>query len=102
MKSKVQEQRLSKRADLAPKRASIFPLTDCNYHAVTLPNHRGSCVRPPFSSFRNISGEYFRNEARGEFCREMIAFGAIIITAAIPMVSNLHALADFVRAIGRL
>jgi hypothetical protein len=78
--------------------ASSFPLIHSNYHIAAVPTFRGGCAR--FESFRNISGEYFRNEARNEFQLEMTAFAAIIVTAAIPILSNLHALADFLRAIG--
>jgi hypothetical protein len=85
-----------------PSTKSEFPRTDYHYHAATLPNFRGGCARPKSPSFRNISSEYFRNEARGEFRRELVAFVAIFITAAIPVLSNVHALADFVRAIGTL
>jgi hypothetical protein len=82
--------------------ASRFPLVDSNYHLATMPNFHGGCARYELLSFRNISGEYFRNEARGEFQLELTAFAAIILTAAIPILSNLHALADFVRVIGSL
>jgi hypothetical protein len=81
---------------------STFPLTDCNYYAATLPHFHGSCARQELPSFRNISRDYFRNEAPGEFRAEFIAFGAIIVTAVIPILSNMHALADFLRAIGSL
>ena len=82
--------------------ASRFPVIHSNYHIATAPNFNGSCARYGLPSFRNISGEYFRNEARNEFQLEMTAFAAIILTATIPILSNLHALADFLRAIGRL
>jgi hypothetical protein len=81
---------------------SGFPLVDSNYHVATMPRFHGSCARRELPSFRNISGEYFRNEARGEFQREVIAFAAIVVTAAVPILSNMHALADFLRAIGSL
>ncbi|MBV9009711.1 MAG: hypothetical protein JO354_11190 [Verrucomicrobia bacterium] len=79
-----------------------FPRLDANYHVAALPNFRGGCARHEVPSFRNISGEYFRHEARGEFCSELLAFGAIVVTAAIPVLSNVHALADFLRSIGSL
>ena len=79
---------------------SALPLTDYHYQSVTLPNFRGGCARPRLHSFRNISSEYFRTEARGEFRNEVIAFAAIVITAAIPLLSNVRALADFLRVIG--
>jgi len=99
MNSTVEQNNLSKRADVAQRNAAAFPSVDCNYQTVALPSYRGGCLRPKFSSFRNISGEYFRNEARNEFRVEAVAFVAIIITAAIPILNNMHALADFLRAI---
>ena len=82
--------------------AREFPLVASNYHAIALPNFGGSCARRERHTFRNISGDYFRNEARGEFCSELVAFAAIVMTAAVPLISNAHALADFLRAIGSL
>ena len=98
MKPKITEKNLSNFENGTPKGA--FPLTNYHYHTVTLPNFRGGCAGPKCHSFRNISSEYFRTEARGEFRKELIAFAAIVITAAIPMLSNARALADFLRAIG--
>ncbi len=86
----------------AHESASKFPLIHSNYSIATPPNFHGGCAHRELLSFRNISGEYFRNEARGEFGRELIAFAAIAVTAAIPLLSNAHALADFLRAIGTL
>lgn len=90
----------SKRSELTGK--SALPLTDYSYHAAVIPNFRGGRIRPSLPSFRSISGEYFRNEARGEFRLELIAFAAIAITAVIPILSNAQALADFLRASGSL
>ena len=102
MKPTVERNNLSKRADVAQENRAPFLNVDCNYQTVVLPSHRGACLRPRFSSFRNISGEYFRNEARNEFHIEAVAFVAIVITAAIPILNNLRALADFLRAISNL
>ena len=84
------------------KTASTFPLTDANYSVTMLPNFNGACARREVSSFRDISSDYFRNEARGEFRREGVAFAAIVLAAAIPLLNNMHALADFLRAIRTL
>jgi hypothetical protein len=84
------------------RNAHSFPLIDSHYHVATMPNFHGGCARRELLSFRNISGEYFRNEARGEFQQELIAFTAMVLTAAVPILSNLHALADFLRSIGSL
>lgn len=80
----------------AARSSRRFPATDSFYQALTLPDFRGGRL----SSFRNISREYFRKEARGEFCREIIAFAVIVVTAAIPVASNLRALGSFLRVIG--
>jgi hypothetical protein len=97
MKPTVEQDNLARPAN----RKNPFPLVDSNYHAVALPNYRGGCLRPKPLSFRSISGEYFQNEARNEFCIEALAFFAMVVTAAIPILSNMHALADFLRVIGR-
>ena len=101
MKPTVEQNSLSRRGDGAHKNGAMFPFLDSNYHAVTLPNYRGGCLRAKSLSFRNISAEYFRREARNEFCVEALAFFAIVVTATIPILNNMHALADFVRVIGR-
>ena len=100
MKPKIPENNFSNCEDAMVR--SAFPLTDYHYQSVTLPNFRSGCARPKLHSFRNISSEYFRTEARSEFRNEVIAFAAIVITAAIPMLSNVRALADFLHAIGTL
>lgn len=82
------------------KPSSTFPATGYHYQASTLPKFGGA--HPKLPSFRNISGEYFRQEARGEFCCEALAFAAIVVTAAIPLLSNAHALSNFLRAIGQI
>src|SRR5205809_7543038 len=97
MKPTAEQKNLSKRADVTRKNA--FPSIDCNYQTVALPSYRGGCLRPRFSSFRNISGEYFRNEARNEFRIEAVAFVAIIIPAAIPISTIMHAPAVCPRAV---
>src|SRR5438270_10026383 len=102
MKTTIEQNNLRRRADVAERNAGAFPPIDCNYQTVALPSYRGGCLRPKFSSFRNISGEYFRNEARNEFRVEAVAFVAIAIAAANPILNNMHALADFLRAIGNL
>ena len=101
MKPTVEQNKVSRRADRAQNKGAAFPVVDSNYHTVALPSYRGGCLRPKFSSFRSISSEYFRSEARHEFCAEALAFLAIVVTAAIPVLNNMHALADFLRAIGR-
>src|SRR5438105_14846887 len=94
MKPTVEQNNLSKRAEVAQRNAAAFPSVDCNYQTVALPSYRGGWLRPKFSSFRNISGEYCRNEGRNEVRLKAVAFVAIIMTAAIPSWNNRPGLAD--------
>lgn len=100
MKPIVEQNNLGGRAKNR-RNGGRFPFVDANYHVVALPNYRGGCLRAKPLSFRNISSEYFRNEARNEFCVEALAFFALMVTAAVPILNNMHALADFLRVIGR-
>src|SRR2546423_10373625 len=97
MKPTVEQNNLSKRTEVARKNA--FPSIDCNYQTVALPSYRGGCLRPGFSSFRNISGEHFRNEARNEFRVEAVAFVAVAFTAASPILYNIPAIAHTFRSL---
>jgi hypothetical protein len=47
-----------------------FPVTDFNYHTVTLGGFNGRCVRAEFPSFRSISRNYFDTEAQHHFLAE--------------------------------
>ena len=77
-------------------------LIDCNYRPMTLDGYRGRCVRPGTSHFRNISGQYFQNEARHEFLVEAVCFAVVIITAAVSLVSAANAVVELSRAFGQL
>jgi hypothetical protein len=79
-----------------------FPLTDCNYHSVTLRAYRGRCAKAAVPSFRNISRQYFQKEARHDFVGEAILFAILIITAAVPVVSGAYAILELCRAFGAL
>jgi hypothetical protein len=74
-------------------------ITDYNYHSGT-PEHSSANHAPTSTrSFWNITGDYVKNEARHDFLGEAALFGAIILTAFLPLISNAHALMEFVRAI---
>ena len=76
-----------------------LPLTDCNYHSVALGDHNKGCARVDIPAFRNISRDYFKNEARQSFIGEASFFVMMVLTAAAGLASSAYALADFVRAI---
>ena len=81
--------------EAAPKQ---FPVTDYAYQSLILDEFRGRSVRACGPSFRSISDNYFNNEARQTFTGEAAFFVAIIATATWPIVQNMHAMIDFVRA----
>jgi hypothetical protein len=87
---------------LVAEKSNRFPLIDCNYRAMTLDGYRARCVKIGTPRFRNISAEYFQNEARHDFLVEAVCFAIIIITAAAPLVSAANAVVDLCRAFGQL
>jgi hypothetical protein len=76
-----------------------FPKTDCNYTAVTL---TGSCAKRIANAhaFRQISDNYFKNEAPQSFAGEGAFFAVLVMTVAAAFLSNASALHHLVRAIG--
>src|SRR4051794_6006506 len=79
-------------------RISRFPLTDVEYQSLALDGYRGSCANKRLPSFRNISNDYFKNEARHSFVTEASFFALIVITATWPVLQSIGAMTDLVRA----
>jgi hypothetical protein len=76
------------------------PITDYHYHSAAFGGSSGRYLRRnPGPSFWNIAGDYLKDEARHDFQDEAMLFALITITAALPLINNLHALIEFVRAI---
>lgn len=76
------------------------PIANHNYHSVTFEGFRANCGRTSVRSFWNIAGDYLKNEARHDFLGEAALFAVVVVTAFLPLISNAHALMEFVRAIG--
>ena len=85
--------------ELSVNKRPRAPLTDHNYHSVAIEEAGAPYVRKCARSFWNITGDYFKNEARPDFLGEAALFVVIIITALLPLMNNSHALVGFVRAI---
>jgi hypothetical protein len=75
------------------------PITDYSYQSASFEDSSAHYAPVNVRSFWNITGDYFRREARHEFRNEAALFAVITITAAVPLINNLHALIEFVRAI---
>jgi hypothetical protein len=83
--------------------ARRFPITDCDYQAPSyIDLSGGHCANIPAPSFRNISRDYFRNEARYTFASEAALFVLITVTAALAIASGAVAAIDFLRTLGYL
>jgi hypothetical protein len=83
--------------------ARRFPITDCEYQAPSYFDRSGGhCANVPAPSFRNISRDYFRNEARYTFASEATLFALITVTAALAIASGAVAAIDFLRTLGYL
>jgi hypothetical protein len=78
-----------------------FPLTVCYYQAPPDVNGGGGHCAPR-SSFRNISRDYFRDEAPYHFAAEAALFAAMIATAGSAIAIGTVAAIDFLRALGYL
>ena len=85
--------------DPTMSRGRRSPITDYNYHSAAGETSRANYGRASARSFWNITGDYFKNEARHDFLGEAALFAVIVITAFLPLISNAHALMEFVRAI---
>src|SRR5438552_8739286 len=87
------------RFDRAARKSHRSPITDYCYHSVAFGESSGHYTRYPSRSFWKISGDYLKDEARPDLQSECVQFAIITITAALPLINNVHALIEFVRAI---
>ena len=85
--------------DRAARKSHWSPITDYSYHSVAFGGSSGRYTRYPSRSFWKIAGDYLKDEARHDFQSEGILFAVIAITVALPLINNVHALIEFVRAI---
>jgi hypothetical protein len=86
--------------DPATRNRRMSQIADYNYHSATFESFRANCGRTSVRSFWNITGDYLKNEARHDFLGEAALFAVVVVTAFLPLISNAHALMEFVRANG--
>lgn len=100
MKPTFSSNRSGNRSDWFARR---FPIVDCNFQPSSYVDlDGGHCANVPGPSFRNISRDYFRHEARYVFASEAALFAAIMITASVAIASGAVAAIDFLRVLGYL
>lgn len=103
MKPTIQstEQSRRYRGDSALQRGSALPKTDYNFQSASIISG-GRCFGTRRSSFLAISRGYFENEAPRHFAGEAAFFVVMIVTAALPIVSSIVALASLMRSFAAL
>ena len=80
-------------------RSRRSPLTDYNYHSVAFEGASAGYAHTRARSFWNITGDYYKSEARQDFWGEASLWAVLALTAFLPLISNAHAVMEFVRAI---
>ena len=80
-------------------RSRRLPVTDCNYHSVAFEGSSARYVHARARSFWNITGDYYKSEARQDFWGEASLWVVLAVTAFLPLISNAHPVMEFVRAI---
>ena len=88
--------------DRESRRGSVLPQTDYSFQAASVANGGGRCFGSCRQSFRAISPDYFKNEARYDFVSEAALFSVIVVTAALPILNSVSALVHLVRSFGAL
>ena len=80
-------------------RSRRSPVTDYNYHSVAFEGSSARYVHARARSFWNITGDYYKSEARQDFWGEASLWVVLALIAFLPLISNAHAVMEFVRAI---
>lgn len=104
MKPTIQFSEKSRRdlTDRDSRQGSPQPQIDFGYQAASMGNMGGRCFDPRRPSFRSISQDYFKNEARPNFAGEAALFSVILMTAAVPILNSVSAVLHLVRSFGML
>jgi hypothetical protein len=81
--------------------ARRMPIVECNFQADSYFGFQGGhCAGTPAPSFRNISRDYFLNEARHNFIGEAAVFVAMIATSALAIGIGAMAAINFLHVLG--
>jgi hypothetical protein len=84
------------------RQGCALPKTDYSFQAASVGNGGGRCFGSRRPSFRSISDDYFKNEARPSFAGEAALFTVILMTAAVPILNSVSAVLHLVRSFGTL
>ena len=84
MKPTFQATEISRRDSVESVRGNALPKTDYAFRASSF-DFSGRCKGEGHPSFRGISDEYFKKEARGLFVSEASIFALIVVTVSVPL-----------------
>lgn len=70
-----------------------------DYHFQPPTDFSSSCRGSNSPSFRKISADYFKHEARGHFASEAALFSLIIFTVAIPVIEGIRGVAEIAQSL---
>jgi len=79
-------------------RLARFPVTDFAYQSVSLDDYRGGCANVRPQSFRSISNDYFKTEARKSFVTEAALFAMMVVISSWPVMLSVKAISGLIRA----
>lgn len=104
MKPTVPTYQPKNRRDSATPRRNVpsFPKTDHSFKPDSAREFDGYSHGRPRPSFRCISEDYFKSEARGHFAKEAAMFCLIAVTAAVPLIEGIRGAAHVLRDCGML
>lgn len=80
-------------------RSRRSPVTNYDYYSVAFEGSSALYMHARARSFWNITGDYYKTEARQDFWGEASLWLVLALTAFLPLISNAHAVMGFVRAI---
>lgn len=78
------------------------PKTDYEFQPDRTADFAGRCEGGSGPSFRGISQDYFKNEARGHFVSEASVFVLMLVTAAVPVIQGARGALHMLRVSGIL
>ncbi len=103
MKITSQYQDHNSRQESNPRAArSSFPPVDHHYQSAQLMGRCGTPVKFHRPAFFEISSKYFADEAAHGFLVDAGVFGALIVTAMLPIANSLQAVATLIHHLGVL
>jgi hypothetical protein len=84
MKPTFNATEISRRDSVEGVRRNALPKTDYQFRTSSF-DFSGRCKGEGYPSFRGISDEYFKNEARSHFASEASIFAVIVLTVSVPL-----------------